>query len=590
MGSQVITTTGASTWNWPTAVTTVVVELVGGGGAGGGATGNPAAGGGGKGGGYSKKTITKGAESFLTITVGTGGVGGTSANGAAAKVSTVTQDGSIIQTATAGASAVAGVTTVTGAGATTEIGTASGDVVFSGGNGGTGSSTVTGAGGGAAGPSSVGGNASGGTAGARGTGTFGDGGTYNALGAAGQTAAASAGIVGVPYGGGGSGGRATSNPDRAGGSGAQGIAVLTWTDPPQYVLNQKRFRFYGNQPLASATPLADENTNITVDLSNGNAEIQLRLQLEDAVSGTLGSYNGAKDEYVLQYRLNSGSWARYGAIRGDQLTAASASAFNTVGRDGIAGTFYGDGRPVTSVTMRSQFGGGTNPTGVMATCQIFASTGLSQGVPTGAALATSTAVNEPNINGVNTTFQFPAGSVFTPTDGVVYWYAWIRASADTVNYPAIWIEAHNPIPNDQWGAYRTNGTWGYGGYSSPCARIQTDETSAPVKSSAAGNIFESTNSGSELLNPAANGSYQPGITSAIGANNIVMTTGGHMEVHYAFLLDAGLLSNGDVLQFRVVRSRNLMDTYTVTPQITISSSGVTGPSVATLSGMFAGGF
>jgi len=76
--AQTYTTSG--TFTPPAGVTSVIVECWGGGGAGGAATGNTAAGGGGAGGSYVKNTsipVSQGTN--YTVTVGTGGVGGSGA-------------------------------------------------------------------------------------------------------------------------------------------------------------------------------------------------------------------------------------------------------------------------------------------------------------------------------------------------------------------------------------------------------------------------------------------------------------------------------------------------------------------------------
>jgi hypothetical protein len=100
MASEVITASG--TWNWPGGVTSVVAEGIGGGGGGGGASGSPATGGGGKGGGYAKKTITKGVEASLTITIGAAGLAGGSGagTGGSGGVTEVVQNGTTVLRAT----------------------------------------------------------------------------------------------------------------------------------------------------------------------------------------------------------------------------------------------------------------------------------------------------------------------------------------------------------------------------------------------------------------------------------------------------------------------------------------------------------
>lgn len=232
--SAVFTTTGSQTWNWPAGVTSVLAEALGGGGGSGTASGNPATGGGGKGGSFASATITKGADTQLTIVVGAGG-----ALASAGAASTVVQGGTTrVSAAGGGGGATQAASSANGAGGTTLNGANTGTTTFAGGNGGTGNFTAgtqgSGAGGGAAGPTSVGGAANVNTAGGAGTGTWGNGQTYQVAGAAG-VGNTTPGVAGSNYGAGASGGKANSGADQNGAAGAQGIVVLTWTPPDQAV-------------------------------------------------------------------------------------------------------------------------------------------------------------------------------------------------------------------------------------------------------------------------------------------------------------------------------------------------------------------
>lgn len=283
MGSQLFTVDG--NWNWPAGVNTVTAELIGGGGGGGTASGNPATGGGGQGGAYSKKTITKGVESFLEIDVGNGG--GAGASGA---FSAITQNGTVVARASGGGGgANAASNSTNGAGGSTPFGVLLGDTTFVGGNGGTGNYTSgvqgSGAGGGSAGPSSAGGNASVNTAGTSGTGNFADGVNYSSDGAAGvgnSTNGLNAPSTSTDYGGGGSGGKANNNPDRTGGSGRQGIVLLSWADPaaPTVTLD-----IANGHSFSTPTP-ALEFTGTDVN----NDDIRYNLEIQSSVEGVADTY------------------------------------------------------------------------------------------------------------------------------------------------------------------------------------------------------------------------------------------------------------------------------------------------------------
>lgn len=219
MGSAVLTSTNAA-WAWSVAspATTITIEAIGGGGCGGYGAATGAYCGGGKGGSYNKKTITKGAETTLNIVVGAGGQDNTAnLHGTA---SSVTQGATVVLRAPGGN----GVGNDDGSGAAGVNGTPVGDDDNAGGNGANSSSgSINGAGGGAGGPTGPGsGSTSGGGNFADGTHYCGDGGAAVAVN--------NAGNVGSNYGGGGSGGQTNKAADKAGGHGANGIVVITWTD------------------------------------------------------------------------------------------------------------------------------------------------------------------------------------------------------------------------------------------------------------------------------------------------------------------------------------------------------------------------
>lgn len=127
----------------------------------------------------------------------------------------------VVATGGAGGVAASAATSVGGTGSTTG---GVGDTVFAGGSGGTGvSSTISAGGGSGAGTTGTGNAGSGQTAGVAKANNGGAGGT--------GVSVANTRNAGAIYGGGGSGGLSSSGTDRAGGNGAQGLAVLTYTTP-----------------------------------------------------------------------------------------------------------------------------------------------------------------------------------------------------------------------------------------------------------------------------------------------------------------------------------------------------------------------
>ncbi|MEI6555161.1 MAG: alpha/beta hydrolase fold domain-containing protein [Paludibacter sp.] len=229
----VVTLSTGTSWTCPAGVNTIQLECWGAGGGGGGATSAAGrAGGGGAGGSYVKNnSIDVVPGTTYTISIGAGGIAGTSSstscNGASGGNTTATI-GSVTITAVGGAGGTGGASATGGIG-TGGTGSTTGNVGFSesfnyaGGNGVNGIlSTRTGGGGGAAGSNGAGGNASSTDV------TGGIAGTGGGNGANGITATAVGNAGSVP-GGGGSGGFGSA---KAGGAGGAGRIVITYSTGP----------------------------------------------------------------------------------------------------------------------------------------------------------------------------------------------------------------------------------------------------------------------------------------------------------------------------------------------------------------------
>lgn len=212
--SQTFTSSG--TFTVPPGVTSIIVECWGGGGAGGGTTSNNSkGGGGGAGGAYSKKTLSVVPGTNYTVTVGGGASGSTSA-GASGSPSWFGDPSTVYAEGGTGGSAPNGGTAAGGNGSSAN---SIGDIVFAGGNGADGTTSLSGGGGGGAGSTGGGGNASGTTAG---TGTS----LYGGNGGEGRNSEGN-GNTGSTYGGGGSGAFVTDNTNHTGGSGGNGLVLIT---------------------------------------------------------------------------------------------------------------------------------------------------------------------------------------------------------------------------------------------------------------------------------------------------------------------------------------------------------------------------
>jgi hypothetical protein len=215
--SQTFIATG--TFTVPAGVTSIKVECWGGGGAGGGVTGannSTRAGGGGSGGTYTLATINVTALSQLTINVGAGGVGVSSADGGNGGTSSVVTGSTTVSAVGGAGGKVGNGTNANGAGGGVSTG-----ITFNGGSGAAAAGGNSGAGGGGAGSGGSGGSANGTTAGAAGL-------NGGGIGATGLTGSGN-GTAAANLSGGGSGGRSTNNTSRVGGNGFRGQVKITYT-------------------------------------------------------------------------------------------------------------------------------------------------------------------------------------------------------------------------------------------------------------------------------------------------------------------------------------------------------------------------
>ena len=191
INAQTQTFNANGTFTVPAGVSSVTVQAWGSGGAGGGSTSNKNGGSGGGGGGYTTASLGVTSGQSIIVTVGAGGTGstGNGTNGTATSFLALTANGGTGGVINQGNVGVGG----TASGGSTNISGSNGIV----------------------GTQSIGGN---GGAGANG-GAGGNGGT------------ASNGGNGTSPGGGGGGGESGKNTDRAGGNGAAGRVIVTWTCP-----------------------------------------------------------------------------------------------------------------------------------------------------------------------------------------------------------------------------------------------------------------------------------------------------------------------------------------------------------------------
>jgi hypothetical protein len=276
--SQTFTSSG--TFTVPAGVTKIDIEAWGGGGggAGGSSVVNETSGGGGGGGAYVKitsMTVTPGQE--YTITVGVGGTGGTNAS-FDGKASSVSIGSIIIIEAEGGKGGTNATSSVPG------MGGAGGKGTYNGGNGASGVNGFSGFGGGGGSSGGInqngndGSSVTGGEA-VSGGGKGGNGGLRGQVGLSGSE----------PGGGGGGGSRATIN--RAGGNGASGQVVISWTTcaPPVIEANSQpnsQSIVYGSSASFSVVASGEGALSYQWEVSTSANPIWVALSDNNIYSGT----------------------------------------------------------------------------------------------------------------------------------------------------------------------------------------------------------------------------------------------------------------------------------------------------------------
>ena len=270
--TQVYNTAGTSAFTVPAGVTSLSVETWGGGG--GGKNTAAAAQAGGGGGAYAGSTLTVTPGSVITLTVGAGGVAGSS-GGFSSFGSTPDVK------AFGGGSGTGNVGAAGGSGASS-----TGTIKFSGGSGGNGGTGLAGSQGGGGGggsatataPGGDGGNFSGDNGGAIGTGQ-GSGG----VGGNGVIAPTIGGPGLAPGGGGGGNGKSGSSP----GAGATGQVIVSWTCPTYSITGTS-----ASSPICAGSISTVTLTNSTpANLPVGSYTVTYNLSAPNASTGNTATMN-----------------------------------------------------------------------------------------------------------------------------------------------------------------------------------------------------------------------------------------------------------------------------------------------------------
>ncbi len=305
--SQTFTSSG--TFTVPSGITSLTVEAWGAGGGGSSISSRYRRGGGGGGGAYARSVITVTPGSSIQLVVGAGGSANRDGGSSTFGNNLVSADGG------KGASNNSG-----NAGSGGSASSSKGDVTYNGGNGADAGNYNSGGGGGAAGSNGAGGDASGSTGGSGTNQNGGDGGTgvyYNNDGNNGQN-----------YGGGGSGASLWYGRGTTGGSGADGLIIVSWT-PMQPVDNN--VLSYVNGVSGTICNTVNEHGTLTLTSPSGTVFSYIDFASYGTPDGscpdfTIGSCNASTSRSVVEsYLLGANS--------------ADIPAENSIFGDPCVGTF-----------------------------------------------------------------------------------------------------------------------------------------------------------------------------------------------------------------------------------------------------------
>ena len=333
--------------------------------------------------------------------------------------------------------------------------------------------------------------------------------------------------------------------------------------PPDPTFTQDAFRFYEDGTESGSTATAAQSTNVTRDV-NGDSNIALRVRLQE----TAGSTALTTDDYQLQYSLNSGTYTNVGTGNsattvGRLTTGATSELLASSGADNYVVRKFVF---ATSVSISTISGAVNKSAGSTALVRAIIIPDPLDASPIGE-VAFSSAFRVP----ANTSLTFED---FTPT------------ATATLSAGTYWIGFE--------GSYQGSGSasiaYDTGGATNEAAKPTSDVNPAPTYNSNNYSIkvtytipsIKAYDSAS-LTDAAATtnrltggtGSFVAGEVSEDGLVDDQLITGSNFtELLYSMTLVSSALSNGDTLDFRILRNGATTGmTYTSTPRITASKTG-----------------
>src|SRR6478672_579168 len=335
---------------------------------------------------------------------------------------------------------------------------------------------------------------------------------------------------------------------------------------PAYAATQAAYRFYEDGTEAGSTAIAAQTTNITRDVTS-DSNLQLRVRLQETNGGVGGL---ATDDYQLQYSQNGGTYySANSGVQGSAIDSYSESnqsaTFNIGSSIGSVGqSFTGDGNPVNYVAFLLSKTG--SPSGTSFRAAIFTDGGTfgTSSVPTTFVSGAQSAFYDiSTLTNTLTMVSIPLISPAPTIAGTKYHvYLEYVAATDNLN-----VGYDNTSPTHPGNASVD---------ASPVAGSDLCFAAYTASVAVSGYNSASLTEGAATTNrlSAGTGSFLAGKISEDGlVDNVAITASNYTEHLYSLTLVSSALSNGDTLDFRVLRNGATTGmTYTVTPRITVSKT------------------
>ena len=366
--------------------------------------------------------------------------------------------------------------------------------------------------------------------------------------------------------------------------------TLTVSDPAVSVAH-RAYRFYNDGTESGSTAVANEDTNITADLSGGDYNSLVRIGLQE--SG--GGFGDSTDDYFLWYSHanksfvpvgstgSTGTVDEYDRANRDTGLTTNAATFSTAYR---GQAFIGNGAFIdTAEFALNRVGTSTSNT----TAILYNATGTygTNAVPTGSAIATSNTVAFDDISNDGTypwqSYTFP-NRVYLES-GKVYVIVFRTLGGNSTNYIQVGADSSTPTHGGNSSSSQTIIAWNSSATTDLIFRVTSIAHDNIVRGFNSSNLTEGAATTQRLS--SGTGSFQAGRVAEDGdVENFKINPSVFTEMLYSVTVEKDFVATSDTIRFRVYRNGNAITVPTssgvpVYPTITVSI-----PSATTTDPMF----